>query len=272
MLFILGAIGVVICIGLALTGYLFPMLIGGFIGSFFGLAGFGGAASGMIPGAIVGALIRMAFKPNPWDHHYVEQRLQAAAREEVHRVHLTEQQALEDQQRIYHEEQRQLQLRFVASLKKRARNWGFAAIIPWWIFGVIFLMLRGDDFAGAALISVLLIAPGGALVTYLVAAAIKLYGVPYPGKESGAVAWGFVVIVVLLVWKASNEAAPTAVATPALVSATKSATTPAVANHIQTKQNSHSTSVKPELQSKDLRSCLNLTSNAAIAKCAESSY
>ena len=41
MSFLLGAIGVVICIGLALTGYLVPMLIGGFIGSFFGVAGFG---------------------------------------------------------------------------------------------------------------------------------------------------------------------------------------------------------------------------------------
>lgn len=65
MSFLLGAIGVVICIGLALTGYLVPMLIGGFIGSFFGVAGFGGAVSGMIPGAIVGALIGIAFKSNP---------------------------------------------------------------------------------------------------------------------------------------------------------------------------------------------------------------
>lgn len=53
----LGAIGIVFCIGLAMSGYLWPVLIGGFIGSFFGLAGFGGAVSGMIPGGIVGALI-----------------------------------------------------------------------------------------------------------------------------------------------------------------------------------------------------------------------
>ena len=62
MSFLLGAIGVVICIGLALPGYHVPMLVGGFIGSFFGVAVFGGAVSGMIPGAIVGALIGIAFK------------------------------------------------------------------------------------------------------------------------------------------------------------------------------------------------------------------
>jgi len=61
---ILGGIGIVVCIGLALTGYLVPMLIGGVIGSFFGIAGFGGAVSGMIPGAIAGAVIAIAFKKN----------------------------------------------------------------------------------------------------------------------------------------------------------------------------------------------------------------
>ena len=61
-LLLLGAVGVVICIGLALTGYLAPMLIGGFVGSFFGIAGFGGATSGMIPGAIIGALIGISLK------------------------------------------------------------------------------------------------------------------------------------------------------------------------------------------------------------------
>jgi hypothetical protein len=62
MEFLLGAIAIVFCIGLALHGYLVPLLIGGFIGSFFGLAGFGGAVSGMIPGAIVGAIIAIAIK------------------------------------------------------------------------------------------------------------------------------------------------------------------------------------------------------------------
>lgn len=62
MAFLFGGIAVVICIGLALAGYLVPLLIGGFIGSFFGLAGLGGAVSGMIPGAIVGALIAIAIK------------------------------------------------------------------------------------------------------------------------------------------------------------------------------------------------------------------
>jgi len=62
MEFLLGAVAVVFCIGLALKGYLVPLLLGGFIGSFFGLAGFGGAVSGMIPGAILGAIVAIAIK------------------------------------------------------------------------------------------------------------------------------------------------------------------------------------------------------------------
>lgn len=62
MEFVLGAIGIVFCIGLAISGYLVPMIVGGVIGSFFGLAGFGGAVSGMIPGAIVGAIVAIALK------------------------------------------------------------------------------------------------------------------------------------------------------------------------------------------------------------------
>ena len=62
MEFLFGVIAIVFCIGLALNGYLVPLLLGGFIGSFFGLAGFGGAVSGMIPGAIIGALIAIAIK------------------------------------------------------------------------------------------------------------------------------------------------------------------------------------------------------------------
>lgn len=64
MEFMLGALGIVMCVGLALNGYLTSLLLGGFAGSFFGLAGFGGAVSGMIPGAIVGAVIAIAIKKN----------------------------------------------------------------------------------------------------------------------------------------------------------------------------------------------------------------
>lgn len=62
MEFLLGAVAIVFCIALALKGYLVPLLVGGAFGSFFGLAGFGGAVSGMIPGAIIGALVAIAFK------------------------------------------------------------------------------------------------------------------------------------------------------------------------------------------------------------------
>ena len=62
MTWVLGAIGVVFCIGLALTGYLLPMVIGGVIGSFVGIAGFGGAVQGTIPGAIAGAVLAMALR------------------------------------------------------------------------------------------------------------------------------------------------------------------------------------------------------------------
>ena len=57
MEFILGAIAVIFCIAMVLQGRIFSVLIGGFIGSFFGVAGFGGAVSGMLPGAVVGAII-----------------------------------------------------------------------------------------------------------------------------------------------------------------------------------------------------------------------
>lgn len=62
MEWLLGAIGIVFCIGLALTGYFLPMVIGGVIGSFVGIAGFGGAIQGTIPGAIGGAIVAMALK------------------------------------------------------------------------------------------------------------------------------------------------------------------------------------------------------------------
>ena len=62
MLFLLGCIGVVFCIALALNGFLVSLVIGGFAGSFFGVASFGGAVSGIIPGALAGALIAAALK------------------------------------------------------------------------------------------------------------------------------------------------------------------------------------------------------------------
>lgn len=64
MEFFLGVIAVLFCIAMALKGYLIPVLVGGFIGSFFGLAGFGGGISGMLPGAIGGAIIAIALKKN----------------------------------------------------------------------------------------------------------------------------------------------------------------------------------------------------------------
>jgi hypothetical protein len=69
MSFLLVGLGVVFCIGLALAGYFWPLVIGGFIGSFFGVAGFGGAISGAIPGAIVGALIAIAWRKSSKSRH-----------------------------------------------------------------------------------------------------------------------------------------------------------------------------------------------------------
>ena len=60
--FFLTACGVVLCVALFLKGYFLPLLIGGFVGSFLGIAGFGGAISGAIPGAIIGAVIAIAMK------------------------------------------------------------------------------------------------------------------------------------------------------------------------------------------------------------------
>jgi hypothetical protein len=62
MEFIFGAVAVVFCIAMVFQGYLKSILIGGFIGSFFGLAGFGGAVSGMLPGAVLGGVIAVALK------------------------------------------------------------------------------------------------------------------------------------------------------------------------------------------------------------------
>lgn len=60
--FLFVGIGIVICIALALKGYLVSLIVGGVLGSFIGVAGFGGAIPGVIPCAIVGALVAIAFK------------------------------------------------------------------------------------------------------------------------------------------------------------------------------------------------------------------
>lgn len=60
MTFLLGIVAIIFCVAMALHGYLVPMLIGGFLGSFVGVAGFGGAVSGMIPGAVGGAIVAVA--------------------------------------------------------------------------------------------------------------------------------------------------------------------------------------------------------------------
>lgn len=62
MEFFLGVIAVVFCVAMALQGHLVAMIIGGVAGSFFGLVGFGGAVSGMVPGAVVGAIAAVALK------------------------------------------------------------------------------------------------------------------------------------------------------------------------------------------------------------------
>lgn len=62
MTYVLGVIGVLVCLVLIGNGYLLPVLIGGIAGSFLGVAGFGGAVSGILPGAIVGALVAKAMK------------------------------------------------------------------------------------------------------------------------------------------------------------------------------------------------------------------
>jgi len=60
MEFLLGTIAVIFCIAMALKGYLAAVVIGGFLGSFLGVAGFGGAVSGMIPGAVIGTIIAVS--------------------------------------------------------------------------------------------------------------------------------------------------------------------------------------------------------------------
>ena len=62
MSFLLIGVGVVFCVGLAITGHLAGVIVGGILGSFFGVAGFGGAISGLIPGAVVGGILSIAIK------------------------------------------------------------------------------------------------------------------------------------------------------------------------------------------------------------------
>lgn len=59
---LLTIVGVTICLVLIARGYLVPVLVGGILGSFVGLAGFGGAISGAAPGAIIGALVKKAYR------------------------------------------------------------------------------------------------------------------------------------------------------------------------------------------------------------------
>jgi len=95
---LLGAIGIVFCIGLAMSGYLWPVLIGGFIGSFFGLAGFGGAVSGMIPGAIAGGVIAIALRKVPVDRSATRQ----SADEQM--AHAEARRLVAEQRRALHEQ------------------------------------------------------------------------------------------------------------------------------------------------------------------------
>lgn len=62
MSFLLSAVGLIFCAVLFFSGYAIPVIVGGIAGSFFGVAGFGGAISGAIPGAIAGAVIAIALK------------------------------------------------------------------------------------------------------------------------------------------------------------------------------------------------------------------
>lgn len=62
MSFAVGAIGLIFCAVLVFSGYAVPVILGAIAGSFFGIAGFGGAISGAIPGAIVGAVVAIALK------------------------------------------------------------------------------------------------------------------------------------------------------------------------------------------------------------------
>ena len=55
-------VGVIILACIFGAKYLGPLIAGAFIGSFFGIVGFGGGISGAIPGAIVGALIACSLK------------------------------------------------------------------------------------------------------------------------------------------------------------------------------------------------------------------
>jgi len=62
MSFFLSTVGLIFCAVLFFSGYAVPVILGGIAGSFFGVAGFGGAISGAIPGAIAGAVIAIALK------------------------------------------------------------------------------------------------------------------------------------------------------------------------------------------------------------------
>jgi uncharacterized membrane protein len=63
MTIILGAIAVLFLLILMYKWkrFIIPVLVGGFLGSFVGIAGFGGAVAGTIPGAVLGAIIAIAY-------------------------------------------------------------------------------------------------------------------------------------------------------------------------------------------------------------------
>lgn len=110
--------------------------------------------------------------------------------------------AIQDQRRIFVEQERAAQLQRIADLKNRARNWGLAAMIPAWIAGLAVFMSGGAGFGIASLMSALL-APISGLLVYAVAAGIKLSGEPRPDLESEWVTLVLVGGAILWVWLAN---------------------------------------------------------------------
>lgn len=146
-------------------------------------------------------------------------RLQGAIQEEARQSEEQRQLAIQAQRRIFEEQERAAQLRRVADLKSRARNWGFAAMIPAWIAGVAFFMFTGAEFGTAGLISALVFAPTGGLLVYVVAAGIKLSGQPRPDKEPDKeMDWVWILVggAILWAWLANKEPSTPTASNPAL--------------------------------------------------------
>ena len=55
-------IGDIVCILMILRGYFWPVVFGGVVGSFLGVAGLGGGMSGLLRGTVGGALIAKAME------------------------------------------------------------------------------------------------------------------------------------------------------------------------------------------------------------------